>query len=157
VSGEPRGLVVAEAQGPLEAAQEYQPKEVSEARRAHILKLFVIGFNRGQIARKLRIEKAVVEREVQRAERAGKLPKARERMAGVLKSMVEDALLVKGKGVQKLSTKDIGILFDKMQLLEGQATGIIEVKRDREDIVSVIAKLKALAQGSIEVEAEVVG
>jgi len=127
-----------------------EPDEgMSPAKRKRLLALFVMGKTRPQIAKALRVDRGAVQQEIKRAEGAGQLPAVRRRMAAVLEMTLEEAFASKAKRPEKLSGYEIGVLFDKWQVLEGQATQIIEVRSDKALVADKVRTLMALANGTL--------
>ena len=132
-----------------------EPDEgLTPEKRKRLLALFVMGKSRPQIAKALRVDKGLVQQEIKRAEAAGQLPAVRRRMAAVLEATLEEAFTAKARSPQKLSGYEIGVLFDKWQVLEGQATQIIEVRSDKALVADKVRTLMALANGTLPLVAQ---
>lgn len=115
--------------------------------QTRVLSMFLKGNTRKTIARKLKLEREVVIRTIRKAEVDGRLPALRTRLAAQLKDILEDTALEWSKKTEQMTPHGFAAFFDKMQLLDGQATQVIEVRRDREDRGAVLRRLRELANG----------
>lgn len=137
------------AKGPKAKARALAVRALGPDKRAQLLAAFATGKTRGWLATKFRVDRGVVHEAIKAAEASGNLPTVRKRMSAMLEQTLEDAFVTRSKTPHKLSGYEIGVLFDKWQLLEGQATQVVEVRSDRSGVADVVRRLQELASGTL--------
>lgn len=137
------------------AGKAFTGLRLSDEQKEAILAKFAAGKTRAEIAKEMRLSRNSVSFELRRAEKDGRLPEVRQRLAERLEDLCEDHLELRLRNPKGMTAIDFGIYTDKLQLLRGAPTSIVAVAK-REDEAAVLADLQRLAEGFIEVETTVV-
>lgn len=135
--------------------KEFSGVRMAEKERESIIAKKAAGLTNTEIAAALGMSRNTVAAEVRRAEKDGRLPSAKQRMAEKLEDLTEEHLDLKLRDPGEMSALDFAIYVDKGQLLQGAPTSILSVAR-KEDESAVLEDLKRLSEGFIDVEATVV-
>lgn len=135
--------------------KEFSGVRMSEKEREAILAKKAAGKTNSEIADDLGMSRNTVAAEVRRAEKDGRLPTAKQRMAEKLEDLTEEHLDLRLREPGDMSALDFAIYVDKMQLLQGAPTSIVAVAR-KEDEAQILEDLKRLSEGFIDVDATVV-
>jgi transposase len=141
---------------PLQVANRekvHTAKLLSRADRDAVLRKFVAGKSRRQIAHELGISRNTVAAVIWDAEASGATENFRVRMARRLEGILEDHLVELETHPKELSSVDFGILTDKWEKFAGQAQVRVEVSIRKEDPGEVFKALTDLAAGIIDVQA----
>jgi len=138
------------------AAKEFTGSRMSEKEREAIIAKKVAGLTTTEIAASLGMSRNTVSAEVRRAEKDGRIPDAKQRMAEKLQDLTEEHLDLRLRmDAGKMSALDFAIYVDKGQLLQGAPTAIVSVAR-KEDEAAVLEDLKRLSEGFIDIDVTVV-
>jgi DNA-binding Lrp family transcriptional regulator len=136
--------------------KEFSGVRMSEKDRESILAKKVAGLTNTEIAMALGMSRNTVAAEVRRAEKDGRIPDAKQRMAEKLQDLTEEHLDLRLRmDAGKMSALDFAIYVDKSQLLQGAPTAIVSIAR-KEDEAAILEDLQRLSEGFIDVESTVV-